>query len=108
MTYYEAQNTTMEELQIYIEADQLRKYNEERKMYLEAWLNDVVSSKKKDGKKEVRVYKKFEDFFTNNKIDYNYTNEELAHKKNLHKKDNLLIKFLKQKEYNKNKNLKSR
>jgi len=46
-----------------MKAYQLKRIDQEYDMHLQAWLNHVVTASKEQGKKQVPVFKKFEDFF---------------------------------------------
>lgn len=46
-----------------IKAFQLERIDKEYDMHLSAWLNHAVTATKEQNKKQVPVYKKFEDFF---------------------------------------------
>ena len=46
-----------------MKAFQLERIDKEYDMHLSAWLNHAVTATKEQNKKQVPVYKKFEDFF---------------------------------------------
>lgn len=59
-----------------MKAFQLERIDKEYDMHLSAWLNHAVTATKEQNKKQVPVYKKFEDFFN-----YKKRMEEIEGKK---------------------------
>jgi len=55
--------TTLFEYEAKMHAFELRKVDKEHDMHKQAWLNEVVSQTKKQGKKQVPMYKSFKDFY---------------------------------------------
>ncbi|HAM79603.1 hypothetical protein [Ornithinibacillus bavariensis] len=53
----------LEEYFYRMEAYNLSRVDKERDMHLQAWLNNQVTFTKEQGKKQVPVFKRFEDFF---------------------------------------------
>lgn len=49
-------------------AYQLKRIDKQHEMHMQAWLNHIAGSTKEQGKKQVPVFKRFEDF-------YNYEEE---------------------------------
>lgn len=54
---------TFAEYKLRIKAYELRQLDKEYMIALEAWQNNEVQAKKKEGKKFVPVYRRFKDFF---------------------------------------------
>lgn len=60
---YDIKILTLYEYEAQMYAFRLKQVDKERDMHIQAWINHQVTSTKEKGKKQIPVYKKFDEFF---------------------------------------------
>ena len=81
---------TISEYELRLKAYRLKKLDEQEVLHQQAWANWQIQSTKTQGKKEVPVYRKFQDFFDKEKFE----NEILGIEKT-HRVDKNLLRLMK-------------
>ncbi len=65
VTIEEVGRLSLEEYDIYVEAAQLREYDQQRLIHMQAWANQTVKATNRSGKQS--KYRKFSDFYSDEK-----------------------------------------